>query len=89
MQCPLCSHDQNHKHGQTSKGNPDAIVLIAEKLSTKLLTLFIIVKKRLKKKLRWFYSLIRQGSSFLEISQTTKLAHNTVMSLIRATSIKV
>ena len=88
MKCLLCGHDKIHKHGKTSKGSqryycPNCRQTYTETLDT------IYYRRQVKaEKIRIVLQAHSEGSSLRGVSRTTKLAYNTVVSLVRKASEK-
>jgi transposase-like protein len=88
MECTLCGHDKTHKHGKTSKGSqryycPNYQQTYSETFDT------IYYRRQVKsEKIRTVLQAHSEGSSLRGVGRTTNLAYNTVVSLIRAASIK-
>lgn len=88
MECPFCEHSKVHKHGQTSNGNqrylcPDCAQTFTETLDT------LYYRRQISpEKIEQTLQAHSEGMSLRGISRQTKLAYETVVSIIRKSSEK-
>ena len=88
MKCPICGHHKTHKHGKTSKGNQRYYCLVCDQTFTETFDTLYYRRQVDPEKIRLVLQSHSEGSSLRGISRTTKLAYNTVVSLVRGASVK-
>ena len=88
MKCPLCGHHKTHKHGKTSKGNQRYYCLLCDQTFTETFDTLYYRRQVDPEKIRMVLQSHSEGSSLRGISRTTRLAYNTVVSLVRGASVK-
>lgn len=88
MECPLCGHDKTHKHGKTSKGNQRYYCHHCQQTHTETFDTIYYRRKVEPEKIHLVLQAHAEGSSLRGVSRTTKLAYNTVVSLVRGACVK-
>ena len=88
MECPLCGHDKTHKHGKTSKGNQRYYCPNCQQTHTETFDPIYYRRQVEPEKIQMVLQAHSEGSSLRGVSRTTKLAYNTVVSLVRGASVK-
>ncbi len=88
MECPLCGHHKTHKHGKTSKGSQGYYCLNCQQSFTETFDTIYYRRQVEPEKIRLVLQAHSEGSSLRGVSRTTKLAYNTVVSLVRRASVK-
>ena len=88
MECHLCGHNKTHKHGQTSKGTPRRYCPHCRKTFTETFDRLYYRRKIESEKITMILQAHSEGSSLRGISRMTNIAYNTVVSIVRAASIR-
>ena len=88
MECHLCGYDKTYKHGQTSKGTPRCYCPNCLQTFTETFDIVFYRRKIELEKITMVLQAHSEGSSFRGISRMTNLAYNTIVSIVRAASIK-
>jgi len=88
MECPLYGHDKTHKHGKTSKGNQRYYCPNCQQTYTETFDTTYYRRQVEPEKIQMVLQAHSEGSSLRGVSRTTKLADNTVVSLVRKASLK-
>ena len=88
MECPLCGHHKTHKHGKTSKGSQRFYCPICQQTFTETFDTLYYRRQRSPEKIRTVLQAHSEGSSLRGVSRITNLSYNTVVSLVRAASVK-
>lgn len=88
MECLLCGHDKIHKHGKTSKGSQRYYCPSCRQTYTETFDTIYYRRQVESDKIRLVLQAHSEGSSLRGVSRTTKLAYNTVVSLVRKASVK-
>ena len=88
MECRLCGHGKVHKHGKTPSGQqrylcPNCKQTFCERFDTLYYHRHISPEQ-----IEQVLQAHSEGTSLRGISRVTKLAYNTVVSVIRAASVK-
>lgn len=88
MDCPLCGHAKAHKHGLMPNGHqrylcPNCHQTFSESFDT------LYYRRHVShEQIRQVLQAHSEGSSLRGISRTTRLAYNTVVSIVRSASQK-
>jgi transposase-like protein len=88
MECPLCGHNKTHKHGKTSKGTQRHYCPVCRQTFTETFDTLYYRRQIEPEKIRTVLQAHAEGSSLRGVSRTVNLAYNTVVSLVRAASVK-
>ncbi|MBM0745323.1 IS1 family transposase (plasmid) [Phormidium sp. CLA17] len=88
MQCSLCSHPKAHKHGKMPNGHQHYLCPICHQTFSESFDSFYYRHHLRAKQIRQVLQAHSEGSSLWGISRTTRLAYNTVVSIVRAASQK-
>ena len=88
MECRLCGHEKTHKHGKTSKGSQRYYCPNCRQTYTETFDTIYYRRQVEPEKIRMVLQAHSEGSSLRGVSRTTKLAYNTVVSLVRSASVK-
>lgn len=83
MQCPLCGVYNTHKHGKTKKGTQRYLCPSCKQTFTDNFDTIYYRRKISPQKIETVLQAHAEGSSLRGISRTTKLAYNTVISVVR------
>ena len=84
MQCPLCGAYKTDKHGKTSKGSQRYFCPSCNQTFTDTFDTIYYRRKISKDQIEAVRQANSEGSSLRGIARTTKLAYNTVVSIIRS-----
>ena len=88
MECPLCGHHKTHKHGKTSKGSQRHYCPGCRQTFTETFDTLYYRRQIEPEKIHTVLQAHSEGSSFRGVSRITNLSYNTVVSLVRAASVK-
>lgn len=88
MECPLCSHPKAHRHGKTSKGSQRYFCPGCPESFTETFDTLYYRRQITPEVIRVVLQAHSEGSSLRGISRITKLAYETVVSVIDAASQK-
>lgn len=88
MRCPLCSHNQAHKHGKTSKGSQRYRCPNCQQTFTDTFDTIYYRRQVSEEEVRIVLQSHCEGTSLRGISRVSGLSYNTGVSLIRAASQK-
>ncbi len=88
MECSICGHDKIHKHGKTSKGNQRYYCPHCQQTHTETFDTIYYRRQVEPEKIHMVLQAHSEGSSLRGVSRTTKLAYNTVVSLVRGASVQ-
>jgi transposase-like protein len=88
MECTLCGHHKTHKHGKTSKESQRYYCPICRQTFTETFDTLYYRRQIEPEIIRIVLQAHSEGSSLRGISRTTKLAYNTVVSLVRGGSVR-
>ena len=89
MDCRLCSHPKTHKHGLMPKGHQCYFCLECKQtFKGKLGHTLLLALDSLQSQCNSYCKPKHEGSSLTGISRITKLAYNTVVSIVRSASYK-
>lgn len=88
MKCLLCGHYKTHKHGQTSKGSQRYYCPICQQTFTETFDTLYYRRQVEPEKIQMVLQAHSEGSSLRGVSRTTRLAYNTVVSLVGKASVK-
>ena len=88
MECSLCGHDKTHRHGKTSKGSQRYYCPNCRQTYTETFDTIYYRRQVGPEKIRMVLQAHSEGSSLRGVSRTTKLAYNTMVSLVRSASVK-
>ena len=88
MECLLCGHHKTHKHGKTSKGSQRYYCLNCRQSFSETFDTIYYRRQVELEKICLVLQAHAEGSSLRGVSRTTKLAYNTVVSLVREASVK-
>lgn len=88
MECPFCEHSKAHKHGQTSKGSQRYRCPVCAQTFTETLDTLYYRRQISSDKIEQTLQAHSEGMSLRGISRQTKLAYETVVSIIRKASEK-
>src|SRR4028118_1103881 len=88
MQCPLCGHVKAHKHGRMPNGHQRYLCPICKQTFSESFDSLYYRRHVSPEQIRQVLQAHSEGSSLRGISRTTGLAYNTVVSIIRAASVK-
>lgn len=84
MQCPLCGHSKAHKHGKMPNGHQRYLCPACHQTFSESFDSLYYRRHASPEQIRQVLQAHSEGSSLRGISRTTKLAYNTVVSIIRA-----
>lgn len=88
MECPLCGHVKAHKHGKTSNGHQRYFCAACHQTFCESFDSLYYRRHVSPEQIRQVLQAHSEGSSLRGISRITKLAYNTVVSIVRAASQK-
>ena len=88
MECHLCGHHKTHKHGKTSKGSQRYYCPVCQQTFTSTFDTLYYRRQIEPETIHTVLQAHAEGSSLRGVSRTTNLAYNTVVSLLRAASVK-
>ena len=88
MECPLCGHHKTHKHGKTRSGSQRFYCPICQQTFTETFDTLYYRRQRSPEKISTVLQAHSEGSSLRGVSRITDLSYNTVVSLVRAASVK-
>lgn len=88
MQCPLCGHSKAHKHGKMPNGHQRYLCPVCQQTFSESFDSLYYRRHISAEQIRQVLQAHSEGSSLRGISRTTKLAYNTVVSIVRAASQK-
>jgi transposase-like protein len=88
VNCPLCGHIKAHKHGKMPNGHQRYFCPACHQTFTESFDSLFYRRHISEEQIRQILQAHSEGSSLRGISRTTKLAYNTVVSVIRAASQK-
>jgi transposase-like protein len=88
MDCPLCGHVKPHKHGKMPNGHQRYFCPACRQTFTESFESLFYRRHISAEQIRQVLQAHSEGSSLRGISRTTKLAYNTVVSVVRAASQK-
>ena len=88
MQCPFCDHPRAHRHGKTSKGSQRYCCPMCQQTFTETFDSLYYRRQVTPEQTRTLLQAHSEGSSLRGVSRISGLAYGTVVSLIRAASIK-
>ena len=88
MQCPLCGHAKAHKHGKMPNAHQRYLCPACHQTFSESFDSLYYRRHVSPDQIRQVLQAHSEGSSLRGISRTTKLAYNTVVSIVRAASQK-
>jgi transposase-like protein len=88
MECPLCGHGKAHKHGKMPNGHQRYLCPACHQTFCESFDSLYYRRQISPEQIRQVLQAHSEGSSLRGISRTTKLAYNTVVSIVRAASQK-
>ena len=88
VECKLCGHPQTHKHGKMPNGHQRYYCPLCKQTFVETLDTIYYYKHVSPEKIQEVLQAHSEGSSLRGISRTTRLAYNTVVSIVRAASNK-
>ena len=88
MKCPLCGHEKLHKHGKTSKGAQRYFCLKCRQTFTETFDTLYYRRQVSEEEIRIVLQSHAEGSSLRGISRISRLAYDTVVSIIQAVAEK-
>ncbi len=88
MDCPLCGHTKTHKHGKMSNGHQRYLCPTCHQTFSESFDSLYYRRHVSAERIRQVLQAHSEGSSLRGISRITKLAYNTVVSIVRAASQK-
>ena len=88
MECPFCEHPKAHKHGQTSKGTQRYRCSVCAQTFTENFDTLYYRRQISPDKIEQTLQAHAEGMSLRGISRQTKLAYETVVSIISKASEK-
>jgi transposase-like protein len=88
MDCPLCGHINTHKHGKLSNGHQRYFCPACRQTFTESFDTLLYRRHVSADQIHQVLQAHSEGCSLRGISRTTKLAYNTVVSIVRAASQK-
>ena len=88
MECPLCGHHKTHKHGKTSKGSQRYYCPACRQTFTETFDTLYYRRQIEPEKIRTVLQAHAEGSSLRGVSRIANLAYNTVVTIVRAASVK-
>lgn len=88
MPCPLCGHEQTHKHGTTSKGSQRYFCPVCRKTFTDTFDTIYYRRQLNAEEVHTIVQSHAEGSSLPGVSPISKRAYATVVSLLRSASQK-
>jgi len=86
MECHLCGHPHTHKHGKAPNGSQRYFCPQCKQTSNERFDTLYYYRQVTPEQIRQVLQAHREASSLRGISQTSELAYNTVVSLVRAAS---
>jgi transposase-like protein len=88
MECPLCGHSKAHKHGKMPNGHQRYLCPTCHQTFSESFDSLYYRRHVSPEQIRQVLQAHSEGSSLRRISRTTKLAYNTVVSIVRTASQK-
>ena len=88
MDCPLCGHAKAHKHGKMPNGHQRYLCPACSQTFSENFDSLYYRRHVSPEQIRQVLQAHSEGSSLRGISRITRLAYNTVVSLVRAASQK-
>ena len=88
MECPLCGHHKAHKHGKIPNGHQRYLCPACQQTFSESFDSLYYRRHVSPEQIRQVLQAQSEGSSLRGISRMTKLAYNTVVSIVRAASQK-
>lgn len=88
MKCPFCDYPQSHRHGKTSKGSQRYRCPDCQQTFTDTFDRVYYRRQVTPEQARTLLQAHSEGSSLRGVSRTSGLAYGTVVSIIRASSVK-
>ena len=88
MQCLLCNHPKAHKHGKMPNGHQRYLYPICKQTFSESFDSLYYRRHVSPEQIRQVLQAHSEGSSLRGISRTTRLAYNTVVSIVRVASQK-
>ena len=88
MNCPLCGHAKSHKHGKMPNGHQRYLCPACKQTFSENFDTLYYRRHVNQEQIRQVLQAHSEGSSLRGISRITKLAYNTVVSIVRAASQK-
>lgn len=88
MKCPLCDHPKSYRHGRTSKGSQRYLCPECKQSFTDTFDTLYYRRQVTPEQTRSLLQAHSEGSSLRGVSRTSGLAYGTVVSVIRAASVK-
>lgn len=88
MHCPFCDHPTTHRHGKTSKGSPRYRCPVCQQTFTDTFDPLYYRRQVTAEQTRSRLQAQSEGSSLRGVSRTSGLAYGTVVSVVRAASVK-
>ena len=88
MECPLCGHHKAHKRGKMPNGHQRYLCPTCQQTFCESFDSLYYRRHISPEQIRQVLQSHSEGSSLRGISRTTKLAYNTVVSIVRAASQK-
>jgi transposase-like protein len=88
MQCPLCGHSKAHRHGKMPNTHQRYLCPACHQTFSESFDSLYYRRHVSSEQIRQVLQAHSEGSSLRGISRTTKLAYNTVVSIVRAASQK-
>jgi transposase-like protein len=88
MECLLCGYEKIHEHGKTSKASQRYSCPNCQQTYTETFETIYYRRQIEPKKIQMVLQAHSEGSNLRGVSRTTRLAYNTVVSLVRKASIK-
>jgi transposase-like protein len=88
MECPLCGHHKAYKHGKIPNGHQRYLCPACQQTFSESFDSLYYRRHVSPEQIRQVLQAHSEGSSLRGISRMTKLAYNTVVSIVRAASQK-
>ncbi len=88
MECRLCGHSQCHKHGKMPNGHQRFFCLQCKQTFSERFDTLYYWRRVTPEQVQQVLQAHSEGSSLRGISRITRLAYNTVVSIVRASSAK-
>lgn len=88
MECPFCSHSKCHRHGKTSKGSQRYFCPACKQSFTETFDTLYYRRQITPEEIRVVLQAQSEGSSLRGISRISRLAYETVVSIINPASQK-
>lgn len=88
MECRLCGHPQTHKHGKMRNGHQRYLCPTCKQTFSESFDTLYYWRRVRPGQVQQVLQAHSEGSSLRGISRITGLAYNTVVSIVRASSIK-